>query len=466
MYKLSPELKVLERNQGYFTKAKGIVLLGAVEATHLADFLTLLEPTQKLAVYTNQEYTFKQMHELATKRGYKSITNLWPESQTCPLFTQAELDVKEIALAYAYPLEITAPYLQAQGYAQETSVQALTHKLTELPIINGKERFIFSHQEQGALARLIQLSQADTFVMFWPKSKEEFLVLIQALAQALTHLQLNLNQLNFFFLGSNDSGIKTIESLLTGSTQVIDNAGRWRLYTYQGDLTASNKLSAKVKAHKVELTSGNIYNLPGVFSSDKLDKGTELLLTTYQDLNAAHNQHLLSLIRTYNKKLNQATNPQINFLDYGAGAGVITQFFMHLMQQQITNSEVQMRWDLIDVSAAALLCSNLNLSTHLNAQTQLNLVASASINQALEQGLPEVYYREIVTNPPFHQGKEQTFAITETLIKQAKARLHQDGALRLVANSGLPYLPMLEQHFKHVQIIAKANGFTVYLAKH
>ncbi len=73
-------------------------------------------------------------------------------------------------------------------------------------------------------------------------------------------------------------------------------------------------------------------------------------------------------------------------------------------------------------------------------------------------------YQAVITNPPFHDGRERTTAITRRLIEEAPDHLEGDGVLWMVANRELPYVQWLDGAFKHVQVMRETNRFRVYRA--
>lgn len=466
--------KIIQRNEQFFHQGQGTILLGEVETDLIHEFLELIPGEQKLGIYTKQMYTFAHSVQLLWRQGYKIWTNLKASEAKLdpkttglkiPLVVEKEdffalekgnsLKNKDVYLAYGADPSLAQEHLGEQ--------YNLAQALTQLPLKVGQSEVDLS---ASPLAQVWRLTQATNLVIFWPKSKEEFLTLVQEIQLALAQLEIDPSQVQVFYLGTNDSGIKTLASLLENPVRQLDNVARSRLFHSQANLVVSPKLANKSKHDSFTLASGIITSLPGVFSSHTLDKGTQLLLSTYADLSAGHNQHLSKLFKNYAKEFDvQVTNPNLNFLDYASGAGVISQYLAHLFAQQITNPQVKQNWDLIEVYAPALMSSAVNLQALSQGQLSFNLQAADSLQQALDNGLTPVFYREIITNPPFHQGNEVTFRITENLIAQARQRLHPQGALRLVANSGLPYLPILTKYFKVVEVIAQEAGFTVYLAK-
>ncbi len=75
-----------------------------------------------------------------------------------------------------------------------------------------------------------------------------------------------------------------------------------------------------------------------------------------------------------------------------------------------------------------------------------------------------VRYRQfdvVVTNPPFHQGGEQTSSIAERFIDHAATVLRSDGIFYLVANRFLKYEPKLGEYFRELREVAGDGKFKV-----
>jgi 16S rRNA (guanine1207-N2)-methyltransferase len=73
-------------------------------------------------------------------------------------------------------------------------------------------------------------------------------------------------------------------------------------------------------------------------------------------------------------------------------------------------------------------------------------------------------FSAVVTNPPFHQARATTYALTEQMIVDAARLLQPGGRIYLVANSFLRYKPMLELAFGGAQLLAETRGFKVWTA--
>lgn len=266
----------------------------------------------------------------------------------------------------------------------------------------------------------------DTLIYYWPKTKSE--------AQfQLSYLLHNMPKgSDIFIVGENRTGVKSVEALLAdfGTIQKIDSARRCGLYHFQAESRLAFELSQwwltyhlTIDNHDIEVKS-----LPGVFSQKGLDAGSELLLTALLDRQ-------------------DIVKGQV--LDVGCGSGILSTVIGKL------NPDVDLT--LSDVSSAALASSNATLAAN---QLKGTVVASDVFSNLTDK------YHLIISNPPFHDGKETSYTAVNTLIKEAKKHLKLNGYLCIVANSFLPYQAILDETFKSVELIAQTTKFKVYLASH
>ena len=266
----------------------------------------------------------------------------------------------------------------------------------------------------------------DTLIYYWPKTKSE--------AQfQLSYLLHNMPKgSDIFIVGENRTGVKSVEALLAdfGTIQKIDSARRCGLYHFQAESRLAFELSQwwltyhlTIDNHDIEVKS-----LPGVFSQKGLDAGSELLL---------------------NALLDRQDIVKGQVLDVGCGSGILSTVIGKL------NPDVDLT--LSDVSSAALASSNATLAAN---QLKGTVVASDVFSNLTDK------YHLIISNPPFHDGKETSYTAVNTLIKEAKKHLKLNGYLCIVANSFLPYQAILDETFKSVELIAQTTKFKVYLASH
>lgn len=142
----------------------------------------------------------------------------------------------------------------------------------------------------------------------------------------------------------------------------------------------------------------------GIFSSDHIDPGSQLLVN-----------HLPAHLRGA-------------VADLGAGWG----FLSHAVLERCPKIE---RLDLFEADVRALACAQKNLSGY----PQEIFFHWHDVTT----GLPNTY-DAIVMNPPFHTGQETDVDLGRTFLKVAFASLKRGGKLLLVANRQLPYEAVLE----------------------
>lgn len=259
---------------------------------------------------------------------------------------------------------------------------------------------------------------ADTIVLMWPKSK----ALAQALLDCIAAMPTGAQQV--LAVAANDAGGKSIGSAAQKAghnAEKLDSARRCSLWRIQ--LTARPAFNWLKYAGSFSVEQQSFMALPGVFSYDRLDQGTAVLL---EHLPAPATGHLL---------------------DLGCGAGVIGLTF------KARSPELQVT--LSDIDALALRSAELN---SLRQQLQAQVIASDGLQQLQQR------YDYIISNPPFHQGKSTDYQFAERLFADAKQHLTKDGQLWIIANRHLPYEDWAQQHFARVEIMVQSNGFKLLLA--
>ncbi|MWN90023.1 16S rRNA (guanine(1207)-N(2))-methyltransferase RsmC [Gilliamella sp. Pra-s65] len=266
----------------------------------------------------------------------------------------------------------------------------------------------------------------DTLIYYWPKTKSE----------AQFQLSYLLNNMpkgsDIFIIGENRTGVKSVEALLNefGTIQKIDSARRCGLYHFQAEDRLAFDLNEWWLSYHLTIENQDIEikSLPGVFSQKSLDTGSELLL---------------------NALIEHSDIIKGNVLDVGCGSGILSTVIGKLYPE-ITLT-------LSDVSSAAIASSQATLN---NNNVKATVVASDVFSNLNDK------YHLIVSNPPFHDGKQTDYTAVNTLIKEAKKHLKLNGYLCIVANSFLPYQTILDETFKSVEVIAQTTKFKVYLASH
>ncbi len=261
---------------------------------------------------------------------------------------------------------------------------------------------------------------ADLFVFYWTKNKaENQFQLLQMLAKA------PLNQ-SLLIVGENRSGIKSAEKLLApyGEIAKIDSARRCSLYYFTLKKIPTFNFADFWQTSPF-LTDLQIARLPGVFSANALDAGTQLLLSTLD------NRSFFG-----------------DVLDLGCGAGIIG--------TQVKKMHPNIHLVMSDIHAMALASASQTLKlNHLQGE----VIASDVFSHLTQK------FDVILSNPPFHDGLDTAYRAVEELITQAKWHLKPGGELRIVANRHLPYPDLLDRHFSCHETLAKNNKFCVYSVK-
>ena len=166
-----------------------------------------------------------------------------------------------------------------------------------------------------------------------------------------------------------------------------------------------------------------LWSQPGVFSWDRIDPGTALLL-----------QHLPALAGAG--------------ADLGCGVGVLARTV--LASPKVTALA------LIDIDRRAIEAARRNI---VDARVTITWADAASDAVPLD-GLDFV-----VMNPPFHDGGTEDKSLGQRFIARAHRALRKGGTAWLVANMHLPYEPVLEPLFAKVERRALAGGYKVFEAR-
>lgn len=165
------------------------------------------------------------------------------------------------------------------------------------------------------------------------------------------------------------------------------------------------------------------YSDLGVFSKDKIDYGSRLLLESY-------------LTKNLNKR---------KVLDLGCGYG-----FMGVVISKVTNSDVT----LTDVNKRAVHLAKRNIE-------EMCVHGEVFISDAY-QNINEKY-DVIITNPPIRVGKDKLLEI----LVNAKDYLNKDGELWFVMrkDQGAKSTRKILENYYSLEIIDKSKGFYVFRCK-
>ena len=191
-------------------------------------------------------------------------------------------------------------------------------------------------------------------------------------------------------------------------------------FTNNNDLKSEFRtIIYKYEDYSLEFTSDL-----GVFSKDKVDFGSRLLMETYFK----------------NGRKN------INLLDLGCGYGIIGLSMARIMNIKPT---------MVDVNKRAL---------HLASMNAKALNIDANIYESIIYSNVEGKYDVIMTNPPIRTGKEM---VTEFILK-AKDFLAENGELWFVMKKDHGAKSMIEKAknvYSSVEVLEKSKGFYIILCK-
>lgn len=177
-----------------------------------------------------------------------------------------------------------------------------------------------------------------------------------------------------------------------------------------------------------ESLSANLHSLPNVFSRDNIDIGTRFLLTQLHKL-----------------------TPVSTMIDLACGNGVLG---LSAYQQNVGEKLV-----FCDESAMAIASARRNAAA-IFPETMNDFGFHQGDGLLDFEGEPAEL---ILCNPPFHLEHTVDEFAGRRLLQQCVAKLSPGGALCLVANRHLNYLPLLQSEFHSVEKLAGNAKFNILL---
>jgi len=174
---------------------------------------------------------------------------------------------------------------------------------------------------------------------------------------------------------------------------------------------------------KVEIGNSifKLLSLPGVFSYDRVDEGTELLLA------------------------NMKIPPGARVLDVGCGYGILGLYAARFGAASV---------DMADVNLLAVSSAQENIILN-------NLPDAHAFPSDALSAIKDRQYDLVVTNPPFHSGKSVDYDIAQTFIADSWRVLVPGGRLVLVANKFIRYDRQMQSIFDQVEVLAETNKYHV-----
>lgn len=235
-------------------------------------------------------------------------------------------------------------------------------------------------------------------------------------------------------VGHNKEGIKSAPrglSMFFGSVEKLESVRHCVVLRAEDPLDNPDERAAAMAPNIWKLPerfgAHEIHNLPGAFSADGLDPGTELLLDNLPaDLSTGR------------------------VLDAACGAGVIS------IVCASRSPEIEI--EAVDVDAMALA------SARLSAE-------AAGLAERIEFYPSDVYgavmgrFDLIVSNPPFHHGHRPDLELAERFVRDSRSHLKPGGSLLIVCNRTLPYPKWMEDTFGRVIKVAEDGRYRVWMSR-
>lgn len=257
-----------------------------------------------------------------------------------------------------------------------------------------------------------------TCILFWSKVKEESWQYLSYLSE---------KDFELFLVGGNKSGIKQAQKKLEEMGQPV-----YKLYS----ANHSQVLKLDKFAHKIPRLEHKKFNLGdlqifteiGVFSSGRLDKGSEFLLD-YLAKNPIALKHKV--------------------LDLGSGSGVLG------------------AWLLKNKQAEFVLGADANLAAVKSTERTFkeNSLNGKAIASDVFSEVEDKDFDLIITNPPFHENFATSSRFMQEFFAGAKKSMALNGEIILVANIFLPYGKYFADNFKNWRELSSNSSYRIFWAK-
>lgn len=227
---------------------------------------------------------------------------------------------------------------------------------------------------------------------------------------------------------SNDEGAKTLEGDLRALTGNIDSLSKHKCRAFWSRIDPAKVNRDLVNAWIAVDTPqdiGGFMSRPGLFSWDRIDAGSRLLI-----------EHLPRDLKG-------------RAADLGAGFG-------YLSREALTLCPGLTHIDLYEAEARALDLARLNL-VDAGDRTGFHWT---DVTKGIEAG-----YDVVISNPPFHTDRADRHELGQAFIRAAAAALKPGGTFVMVANRHLPYEETLKSAFKIVMPITDTGAYKVLKAR-
>lgn len=214
-----------------------------------------------------------------------------------------------------------------------------------------------------------------------------------------------------------------------GLENIFDESkNKARVVWAKSQLLDQNTIQAALKeAAEQKICDGQFSSIPGIFGWDKIDKGSEILVSVLPDQISGKGA------------------------DFGCGYGYLSEYLLHnnLKIKHITCIDADFR-------AVQMCRQNLNPYEGRTDFLWADLTHPVKTLRNLDF---------IIMNPPFHEGKTADCSIGKAFIQNAALALRAGGKLYMVANRHLPYEKMVQKQFSSLKKLKETNGFKIFSAQ-
>jgi 16S rRNA (guanine1207-N2)-methyltransferase len=166
-----------------------------------------------------------------------------------------------------------------------------------------------------------------------------------------------------------------------------------------------------------------VWSQPGVFSWDRIDPGTALLLDHLPGLSGRG-------------------------ADFGCGVGILA--------RAVLASAKVAQMTLIDIDRRAVECARRNIT---DARAIFHW---ADVRERIVE-LAELDF--VVMNAPFHDAGTEDRTLPLRFVKRAAEALRDGGVCWLTANRHLPYEEVMRAEFRRVELKSETGGYKIYEAR-
>ena len=176
----------------------------------------------------------------------------------------------------------------------------------------------------------------------------------------------------------------------------------------------------------IEAGDVRLYSKPGIYGWNKIDRGSQLLMDTFEQATSGDQSQTAASI-----------------LDLGCGYG-----YLSARAAQTFNATI---W-ATDNNCAALMACARNFS-------ELGIKGKVVADDCAQHIQAKFDY--VLCNPPFHRGFDTNRQITELFLQQAASHLQQNGLAWFVVNQFIGLEAAAKRYFRRSEEIERQDGFKV-----